>query len=502
MNSKNSPAHLEAPLGNNIKTVADSIFRGDQHISDEQFRLVAENIPTLCWMAEADGYIIWYNRRWHEYCGTTPAEMEGWGWQSVHDPAALPSVMARWTDSIKNGTAFEMTFPLRGSDGIFRPFLTRIKPIHGPDGVVANWFGINIDITVQTEAEAQLKSTNSKLQALVAEREAILSQLGEGVIVTDSVGRINFVNTSATQLHGVARLDVEPDDYTEAYSLFTEAGEPHPVDTLPLTRAIQQLETVVDARWCIRRPDGTEILAIGNAQPVYGDRNQLIGAVLTIRDDTKRRADEVALAEALKIKDVLLHEVNHRVKNSLQMVISLLTLQAGKSDISEVKQSLLEACSRISVIAGMHQRLYVTSQYDSVDLAVYLKDLAAETIATLDNEERIDFQFNCPQPAILQLDEAVPLAMVISELLTNAMKYAFPEKKLGAIAISIIADSHEISVSISDNGCGIPAGFDITASKGLGMRIVTALTKQISGTLELVPQEAGTMFLIKLPVKR
>ncbi len=478
-----------------------NIFRGNQDISDEQFRLLAENIPTLCWMAEADGYIIWYNRRWHEYCGTTPVEMEGWGWQSVHDPAALPSVMERWTDSIKNGTSFEMTFPLRGADGIFRPFLTRIKPIHGADGAVANWFGVNMDITAQMEAEAQLTATNSKLQALVAEREAILSQLGEGVIVTDAIGRISFVNASAVHLHGVARLDVEPDDYTEAYSLFTEAGEPHPVNTLPLTRAIQQLETVVDARWCIRRPDGTEILAIGNAQPVYGNRNQLIGAVLTIRDDTKRRADEVALAEALKIKDILLHEVNHRVKNSLQMVISLLTLQAGKSDISEVKQSLLEACSRISVIAGMHQRLYVTSEYDSVNLAVYLKDLATETIATLDNERRIDFQFDCPHSAFLTLDEAVPLAMVISELLTNALKYAFPDNAPGAIAIAIATDSQEISVSVSDNGCGIPAGFDIAASKGLGMRIVTALTKQISGTLELVRQEAGTMFVIRLPAK-
>jgi two-component system, sensor histidine kinase PdtaS len=501
VNRENSPAHLEAPLGSTIRTTADNIFHSNQHISNEQFRLMAENIPTLCWMAEADGYIIWYNRRWHEYCGSTPAEMEGWGWQSVHDPAALPGVMERWTDSIKHGTAFEMTFPLRGSDGIFRPFLTRISPIHGPEGVVVNWFGVNTDITAQIEAEAQLKSTNSKLQALVAEREAILGQLGEGVIVTDPEGKITFVNTSAVQLHGVARLDVAPDDYAEAYSLFTEAGEPHPVDTLPLTRAIHNLETVVDARWCIRRPDGTEILAIGNAQPVYGDQNQLLGAVLTIRDDTKRRADEMALAEALKIKDILLHEVNHRVKNSLQMVISLLTLQAGKSDISEVKQSLLEACSRISVIAGMHQRLYVTSEYDSVDLAVYLKDLAAETIATLDNEERIDFQFNCPQPAILTLDEAVPLAMVISELLTNAMKYAFPKNKPGSVAISIVSDSREISVSITDNGCGIPDDFDIVTSKGLGMRIVTALTKQINGTLELVPQEAGTMFLIKLPVK-
>src|SRR5215210_9354950 len=72
-------------------------------IEDSEFRLLADNIPTLCWIANGDGYIVWYNRRWHEYCGTTPEQMEGWGWQTVHDPRRLPEVMERWTDSIATG---------------------------------------------------------------------------------------------------------------------------------------------------------------------------------------------------------------------------------------------------------------------------------------------------------------------------------------------------------------------------------------------------------------
>ncbi len=95
-------------------------------IPAEQFQRLAENIPTLCWMANADGFIFWYNRRWYDYTGTTPAEMEGWGWTSVHDPAALPAVMTRWTAAVASGEPFEMTFPLRGADGVFRPFLTRV----------------------------------------------------------------------------------------------------------------------------------------------------------------------------------------------------------------------------------------------------------------------------------------------------------------------------------------------------------------------------------------
>ena len=86
-------------------------------IDATEFRLFADAIPTLCWMARADGYIVWYNRRWHQYCGTTPAAMEGWGWQSVHDPAELPHVLDGWRGSIASGEPFEMVFPLRGADG-------------------------------------------------------------------------------------------------------------------------------------------------------------------------------------------------------------------------------------------------------------------------------------------------------------------------------------------------------------------------------------------------
>jgi PAS domain-containing protein len=164
------------------------------------------------------------------------------------------------------------------------------------------------------------------------------------------------------------KLDVEPDDYAETYSLFTMEGEPHPAETLPLTRAVLKDETVIGARWLIRRPDGTEVLALGNAQPVYSDGGQKIGAVLTIRDDTARHATEVALAEAVKVKEALLYEVNHRVKNSLQIVTSLLMLQSQSSDSQELKQSLKEACARVDIVAGLHNRLYSEGRHSSVML--------------------------------------------------------------------------------------------------------------------------------------
>jgi PAS domain S-box-containing protein len=95
------------------------------HESEEQFSLLADSIPNLAWWANSDGYITWYNSRWYEYTGTTPEQMEGCGWQSVHDPTLLPKVLEKWNESIATGQSFEMDFPLRGADGVFRSFLTR-----------------------------------------------------------------------------------------------------------------------------------------------------------------------------------------------------------------------------------------------------------------------------------------------------------------------------------------------------------------------------------------
>lgn len=127
--------------------------------SEKQFRDLANTIPQLAWIARADGYIYWYNERWFDYSGTTPAEMEGWGWTALHDLATLPEVMKRWTRAINLGESFEMTFPLRGADGKFRPFLTLVRPVRDESGKVVRWFGTNTDVSTQKHAEQALIRT-------------------------------------------------------------------------------------------------------------------------------------------------------------------------------------------------------------------------------------------------------------------------------------------------------------------------------------------------------
>jgi PAS domain S-box-containing protein len=128
--------------------------------SERQLRTLADTVPQLVWMAEADGSIFWYNQRWYEYTGTTAEEMAGWGWQSVHDPQILPQVLERWRSSIATGKPFEMEFPLRGSDGVFRWFLTRVNPLSNSHGHIVGWFGTNTDIEESRRARQVAEEAN------------------------------------------------------------------------------------------------------------------------------------------------------------------------------------------------------------------------------------------------------------------------------------------------------------------------------------------------------
>jgi PAS domain S-box-containing protein len=154
----------------------------DLRDSEERFRTMANAIPQLAWTARGDGYIFWYNRRWYDYTGTAPAEMEGWGWQSVHDPKMLPQVLEQWRASIATGRPFDMVFPLRGGDGQFRQFLTRVMPMKDADGRVIQWFGTNTDVTERQQAEEELTRARDQLEQRVQERTAALSAAYEQLL--------------------------------------------------------------------------------------------------------------------------------------------------------------------------------------------------------------------------------------------------------------------------------------------------------------------------------
>ncbi|PWC44377.1 PAS domain-containing sensor histidine kinase [Azospirillum sp. TSO22-1] len=208
--------------------------------------------------------------------------------------------------------------------------------------------------------------------------------------------------------------------------------------------------------------------------------------------------DVSAKAAALKQTEGLLREVNHRVKNSLQLVSSLLTLQALSAKDPELRRQFQEACGRTGTIAQVHQRLYQSQTYSEVAFGAYLRDLCRElggsaaaagrTIAV--EADDVD----------LPADTVIPLALVVNELVSNAVKYAYPEGHPGEVAVGFhVQPDGRKSLTVADHGGGLPEGYDVARADTLGMKVVRAFTSQLKGKFRAEPNVPGTRFVVDLP---
>jgi PAS domain S-box-containing protein len=145
--------------------------------SEERFRTMINSIPQLAWMARADGSIHWFNQRWYDYTGSTPADMENEGWRRMHRPETMAAVLEKWNAALASGLQFEMEFPLRSADGHFRRFLTRVVPLKNEQGVVQQWFGTNTDIEEAKLTEEQLRATEASLRDADHRKDLFLATL-------------------------------------------------------------------------------------------------------------------------------------------------------------------------------------------------------------------------------------------------------------------------------------------------------------------------------------
>ena len=254
----------------------------------QEFRLLADNLPSLCWIADGSGYIHWYSRRWHEYCGTTPADMAGWGWQSVHDPAVLPAVMARWEACIGAGEAFEMTFPLRGADGVFRPFLTRVTPLRAADGGVVRWFGNNTDLSVQSRTAAALRESEAYVRLL-------MNSSAEAFCAVDRGGVLTLCNATFLALMGLGgEHEVLGRALEEVVRARRADGAGYGAGESPILRcAAGGLAAHVDDE-AFLRADGVAVPVEYWVKPIIVDGERR-GAVCSFFDVTARRAAEERL---------------------------------------------------------------------------------------------------------------------------------------------------------------------------------------------------------------
>jgi two-component sensor histidine kinase len=212
----------------------------------------------------------------------------------------------------------------------------------------------------------------------------------------------------------------------------------------------------------------------------------------------ERERRERRLKAALERQQLLLKEIHHRVKNSLQLVSSMLSLQAGNGADPELERQLREASSRVLAIARAHERLYKDDDVATLDLGAYLRDVCGDLNGA---NSGCAVEVAAADGVRLATDRAISLALIATELITNAVKYAYPGERKGKVFVTLArGDEGHLAMTVSDEGVGLPPGFDIRRARSLGMRIVRALTEQLGADLKVRAKRPGCEFVLAVPV--
>ena len=240
----------------------------------------------------------------------------------------------------------------------------------------------------------------------------------------------------------------------------------------------------------------------GSYIPKFDAKGQIDGLIGYFKDITERKRAEEKIHASLREKEILLNEIHHRVKNNMQVISSLLKLQASASGSPELKERLNESQSRIHAMALIHEKLYDAKDFTRIDLTAYVRSLSNELFLSFKiGPGEIDVIVKTDGDVYLDVNKAIPCGLILNELISNALKHAFPGGRHGELQITIReTENAEIEIVVQDNGLGLPDEVDIHAPRSLGLDLVNGLVKnQLDGQIE-VRRDKGTEFRIKFPL--
>jgi PAS domain S-box-containing protein len=219
------------------------------------------------------------------------------------------------------------------------------------------------------------------------------------------------------------------------------------------------------------------------------------GFVLTLADITDRKQAEETVRASLLEKEMLLQEIHHRVKNNLQVIVSLLGLQSQQVSDSQAQEVLQESRDRIKAMALIHENLYQERDISGVNLSAYLKTIAHQIVNGYSLSKNIQLVYTADQVGV-DLNKAMPIGLILNELLTNSLKYAYDDVSRGILEVSLTKNDEIVELLVRDNGRGLESEAMLATSKRLGWKLINLLTKQIDGKLEILWDRPGTNILI------
>lgn len=328
--------------------------------------------------------------------------------------------------------------------------------------------GVSEDITEQKEVEEKIRKSEEKYRSVVENAADI-------IITIDNKNCIQFVNrtrkgVTKEQVLGVSIFSYIPAEYEEQHVK-------EKLKKIYETKQPQSFEVHA------RHSDGAMAWYSANAGPIF-EGNNVVGITLIIRDITERKIAEEKTRHSLKEKEVLLKEVHHRVKNNLQIILSILNLQYANVSDKKTLELLQDVRSRIKAMSFIHELLYQANDFSSINFSQYISNITTNLVYSYSKDHTVNLKLDVGE-VFLDLDRAIPCGLIINELLTNALKYAFVDQQEGEISILLKQTDEYIKLVIADNGKGFPMDIDYRNTESLGMQLVITLVQQLRGEIML-----------------
>jgi PAS domain S-box-containing protein len=343
--------------------------------------------------------------------------------------------------------------------------------------------GMFMDITDRKKYESKLKESEMQISV-------IFNTVSSGIVLVDSKGSIQLANQHLSELFGFNLSELDNMSYLDLISESErKAAESSMIKLINAETEFVHLERLY------RRKDTSTFWGELTGSRILNEDGTLKGLIGVITDITDRKKADDALKESLNEKEVLLREIHHRVKNNMQIISSLLNLQIQFEDFDETVSVLRESQGRIKSMSIVHEKLYRSDSFTKINFKEYLTSLISDIFYSYGvNKGLIKWDLDI-EDVHMGFDTAIPLGLIINELVTNSVKYAFPEDQKGKIKIILKLKDENYFLTVMDNGVGIPDNIKPEKTETLGLQLIISLINQLDGTMEL-DRSHGTKYKI------
>jgi PAS domain S-box-containing protein len=375
-----------------------------------------------------------------------------------------------------------------------------MRAIYDDAGQLEGFVKILRDLTEQKRTQEALQRSEERFRLFVRH------VTDYALIQVDLNGRIVAWNPGAQRVTGYTEQDICGKHLS---ILCTQEDIDAKFAEQELQRALETGNTE-EVRWMVRK-DGRRFWSRWVTTVIRDGNNQPCAFAKVMRDETERKRAEERLRASLLEKDVLLQEIHHRVKNNLQVVVSLLSIQANRVDRPDVIEILNETQNRVRAIAGIHETLYSSPDLASISFSEYMDQLIRNLFTFYDvRSSDISLKIEADD-IVLDITQAIPLGLIVNELVTNALKHAFRAGRTGMVQATLrylqenftpdeTLDEGSAVLTVEDDGIGLPAGFDVQEQETMGIYLIRILTRQLRGALQ-VSQGGKTQFRVVFPLK-